>query len=1066
MGGDICNDLKVIPQFVGSCWFNSILMSTLYSQYSRKILIKESKKWDKKDKFFNILKNILKRNYNDPSIAEYYNHLQPQLLLFKFLKKYDTTIEKYIKEKIKNNISNFGLNNFFYPSFIKKLTPKVLDIYHDYKTNTNIINFHKKTNISYVKNQLLLNYNYVKGDITKEKNEILKIIEDVPDYIILYHSKLFKKDIINQGFNLMKTKFKDEAEVHDLSNYNIKIKGIREYDDIITFNGVDYILDSCLIDNFNHKEIKLSHSIVGITCNDNRYVYNGWTKQTFDPAKKDEVKTGNKYPCSLMKYRWNLKKDEEFCLNLKNCNLNFAVDKKDLCFSFTKGDRILVYVRIDNFKTTNLTSLSNDKIKLSDINKLIKDIYQIDNLNKKELINHLLYLRLDIKDFKGVNLQEFLNQKTEENLRTMLLDILNSKYNISLKENSKDKIKDKIKEISKDKIKDFKSRKFVYNKYKILKDFKGKLLKQQVFLSDYIIDEYSSIDKMLIFHGIGTGKTCTAITIVESIINKYKNMKALIILPARLKTNFIDELISENCGLNRYISVDDYNKYNNFNTSKSEKDNIRKKFMKKINENYEIISYESLRIKLMKSNDIKGLINDITKNRIVIIDEIHNLITSRIQSKILDNIIENNKISSNTKMINGVIMRLMTLLANNSSKFFLLTATPVFDNYGQFIELVLNLCPNIKDSELNRDISDLEFLIDKLRGKVSFYKIKDLSAYPKSIIDNIEIPLSKTQDYMIANSTTNNTSEFSNLFCISERQLSISTYGLKFKDKVFSNLTEYAPKLKKLFELLVLDGKHVVYSNFINYCLYLIAEYLKKNGWNNYIEDGIKKYKTFVIWDASLNDDNKQDVKNILNSVSNIDGSNIKIILGSPSIKEGISFKHIQHLHQIDPVWNSSAKTQVEGRCIRYKSHDDIPLNHPTLKREVIIHNYISVARVNGLISKSCDSKIYYEIIKKKAKIISIIEKLLKKVSIDYYLWSIDKSPIGSTTSKISLSKEKEELENIVKTKNKNKRTENKNKNNCPKIRRPEGSKCLNKDYPFIRKNAKGFDCCYKKGKK
>jgi hypothetical protein len=241
---------------------------------------------------------------------------------------------------------------------------------------------------------------------------------------------------------------------------------------------------------------------------------------------------------------------------------------------------------------------------------------------------------------------------------------------------------------------------------------------------------------------------------------------------------------------------------------------------------------------------------------------------------------------------------------------------------------------------------------------------------------------------------------------------------------------------------------------------------LKKNGWNNFIEDGIKKNKTFVIWDASLNDDNKQEVKNILNSISNIDGSNIKIILGSPSIKEGISFKHIQHLHQIDPVWNSSAKTQVEGRCIRYKSHDDIPLNHPTLKREVIIHNYISVARVNGLISKSCDSKIYYEIIKKKAKIISIIEKLLKKVSIDYYLWSIDKSPIGSTTSKISLSKEKEELENIVKTKNKNKRTENKDKNNCPKIRRPEGSKCLNKDYPFIRKNAKGFDCCYKKGKK
>ena len=95
--GDFCKDLKVIPQFVGSCWFNSILMSILYSQYSRKIMIKTSKKWDKNDKFLNILRNILKRNYNDPSIATYYNQIQPQLLMFKFLKKYDKNVEKNIK---------------------------------------------------------------------------------------------------------------------------------------------------------------------------------------------------------------------------------------------------------------------------------------------------------------------------------------------------------------------------------------------------------------------------------------------------------------------------------------------------------------------------------------------------------------------------------------------------------------------------------------------------------------------------------------------------------------------------------------------------------------------------------------------------------------------------------------------------------------------------------------------------------------------------------------------------------------------------------------------------------
>ena len=1048
--GDFCKDLKVIPQFVGSCWFNSILMSILYSQYSRKIMIKTSKKWDKNDKFLNILRNILKRNYNDPSIATYYNQIQPQLLMFKFLKKYDKNVEKNIKLKIKNDISNFGWNNFYITTFLRCLDPKTIDIYHDYDTNTNIINFHKNIHMSYDK-EIKTTYHYNKINIDTERNNLSKNIKEVPNYIVLYHSKLTTNNIINQGYNILNKYYKDQANVYNLNSYNIKHDGIRDYNDIIIFNGIKYKLDSCLLGNFDNNG---SHSIVGISCNNNRYVYNGWTKITHDPAiKKVEVKKGNHFPCSLMKYDWNLRKDEEFCLNIKTCNLNFEINKKDLCFSFYKGSRILVYVRIDEEKTSNITTLNSSEVNLTDIKNLVRDIYQIDNLTEKELTNHLIYLI--VKDNRGRDkkdidkyISNFFKGKTIEDLKELLFEYLIKNYDIPEK-----------------KQKEFISRKDVYKKFKSYKNFKGKLLKQQVFLADFINDNYSSIDKMLLFHGIGTGKTCTSITIAESIMNKNMNMKALVILPARLKTNFIDELISENCGMNKYISLNDFNIYIDVKTSKKDKDLIRKNFMKKISNNYEIISYENLRNKLLKSINIKETIDNITKNRIIIIDEIHNLITTKINSNVIQKILKNNKIPKNTKMINGVIMRLMTLLANKNSKFFLLTATPVFDNFGQFIELVLNLCPNINENDLKRNIDDLEFLVEKLRGKVSFYKLNDLSDYPKTIIDNIEIPLSNTQDNLI-NKFELSINANSNMFCISERQIAISVYGLNNKEKVFANLSEYAPKLKKLFELIILDGKHVIYSNFINYCLYLIAEYLKKNGWNNYIEDGIKKYKTFVIWDASLNDENKQDVKNVLNSVSNIDGCNIKVVLGSPSIKEGISFKHIQHLHQIDPVWNSSAKTQVEGRCIRFKSHEDIPLNHPILKREVVIHNYISVAIKNGLVAQTCDSKIYYEIIKKKEKVISLIERLLMKVAIDYYIWSDNKSPRGKS-SNISLLNEKKELVEILKNKTaKERNINNKIGNNCPVIRRPLENKCNNPNFPFIRVNAKGFPCCYKKDKK
>ena len=52
---DSCKDISVIPQFGGTCWFNAILMITLYSQNMRKILIKEAKKWHNPDSFLKII---------------------------------------------------------------------------------------------------------------------------------------------------------------------------------------------------------------------------------------------------------------------------------------------------------------------------------------------------------------------------------------------------------------------------------------------------------------------------------------------------------------------------------------------------------------------------------------------------------------------------------------------------------------------------------------------------------------------------------------------------------------------------------------------------------------------------------------------------------------------------------------------------------------------------------------------------------------------------------------------------------------------------------------------------
>jgi hypothetical protein len=393
---DFCNDLKVIPQIVGSCWFNAILMSVLYSQNARKMIINESVNWDKNDKFFNILKYILNNNYDNPLIKKYFNHLKPELLLFLFLKKFDKETEKKIKEIIKKNFLDFGWYSEYIIFFIKKLTPKVLDIC--YFEDKILINYYKNyydynlniKSITNINENLLLNFE-------NEKNEIIKTINEIPDFIILYHYELIPKFDDNFLFQYLSNKLK---YIFDLSSYNIHFNGLKEYEDIITFNGIKYKLDSCLLTNYNNG----GHAITGITCNNNRYVYNGW----LNISKFFST-------CSLIKYNWNLKKEEDFCLNVKKCKLDFVIDKKDLCFSFNKGKRVLIYVRINNNETRELTQINTSKVKLTDINTIVNDIYQIDDdINE----NNTFYKRIKNKLTKSVKRTFIKNNyeiKTKEN---------------------------------------------------------------------------------------------------------------------------------------------------------------------------------------------------------------------------------------------------------------------------------------------------------------------------------------------------------------------------------------------------------------------------------------------------------------------------------------------------------------------------------------------------------------------------------------------------------------------------------------------------------------------------
>ena len=603
---------------------------------------------------------------------------------------------------------------------------------------------------------------------------------------------------------------------------------------------------------------------------------------------------------------------------------------------------------------------------------------------------------------------------------------------------------------------------------KIFKSYKkylndGDGLKQQLFLEKYVND-VDEIDRLLLYHGIGTGKTRTSILICETLMKKNPKYKVNVILPARLKTNYIDELII----LFGMKYRKEYKKFIDPKTSDYDRSKMRSFFNNIIEKKYTIISYEVIINLFKKSVDINSTLKKLTKNRILVIDEFHNLIANYIDEKNIKEMYDKNKLLLKHKFIRALIMRYISRYAHETCKMFFLTATPVFDNYMQFVELVKLL----HKEPINENIKSIKELLPYIKGKVSYYEIADRKDFPKVEIENELIPLSKEQEKTLINiqegKNSKNENDDSESFMMKQRQACISVYDYTRIDKILRNLDKYAPKLKRLFNLIENNiGKHLIYSNFVQRCLYIIKAYLDSKGWVNYLDNPqkYKKYKSYIIWDGTLKDKDKQDIKNILNSVRNIDGKIIRVILGSPSIKEGISFKHIQHFHQIDPVWNISAKEQIEGRCIRYKSHDDIDENSK-LKKKVIIHNYISVPldSENGLITETCDEKIYNKIIPAKDKLIKDIKKVLHKLSIDYYLYNSQVKEMDSrSNSSSSLNINLSELfkKKIKKGNQKEKKDKANIKNRCPFMRRPVNGICSNGT--ILRLNTHGNECCYKK---
>lgn len=151
------------------------------------------------------------------------------------------------------------------------------------------------------------------------------------------------------------------------------------------------------------------------------------------------------------------------------------------------------------------------------------------------------------------------------------------------------------------------------------------LKRHQIFLANFIGNPLSPYRGVLLYHGLGTGKTRTSIAIAEALS---LSRKIVVMLPASLEPNYINEILS--CGNDIYKTshhwkkgskwyIDDSKPPNFDSLKESQKQEIKDEIERMVQDRYEFMHY---------NGNPKIPSRDYFENKVVIIDEVHNFISA------------------------------------------------------------------------------------------------------------------------------------------------------------------------------------------------------------------------------------------------------------------------------------------------------------------------------------------------------------------------------------------------------------------------------------------------------
>jgi superfamily II DNA or RNA helicase len=557
----------------------------------------------------------------------------------------------------------------------------------------------------------------------------------------------------------------------------------------------------------------------------------------------------------------------------------------------------------------------------------------------------------------------------------------------------------------------------------------GDQMKHQKIIARFFSSR-TMYDQLLLFHFLGSGKTCSSIGAIEQIRSENSTIKGAIVFAKgeALLRNFINELVNK-CTAGQYKDP------------QSKRINNRK-----IKEYYRFETYETFAKQLKGMSDVD--IENNFSNRILVLDEVHNLRLKKKKEEDLN--------------IYNEFWRLCHFTKN--TKILLLSGTPMTDTPYEISNILNLMLPLDQQLPTGREFMNLYFnnlgeglfevkpemkddLKYKMKGRVSYLnamqsevkktfegkKVKPLTqfivyedfmspfqskaytlAYEKdtvSVTENVN-DIVDEKSGLYKNSRQASLFVFPdgsygstgfNKYIITSSKISVIdegknkvmySYSLSpelFKvlnggtvEEKLNNLQKYSSKYADTIRNILLcrsEGKCVfIYSELVkgsglilfSKILEQIFGFTKANG-----DESTEAARYSIISNETTTQAEIISILRRFNQPDNMNGKYINVILGSKIISEGITLNNIQSENILTTWWNYTQISQAIGRGYRLGSHRD--LIKAGIIPEVKIYQRVSIPNNK---TPSIDVRMYY-ISEIKDINIKQVERLMKEASFD-----------------------------------------------------------------------------------